>query len=251
VQLDTGEALSSTHVITSADPRRSFKWIDPMWLDPELLRAVDNIRMRGSTARIHYALESLPRFSSGGVEVPRDALGGTMMVAPSVAAVERAYDAAKFSQMPQTPALTMTVPTLIDPTLAPDRKHVLSVTVPHAPFALAGGWTKAAADELGDHITRMVSAVAPELPERMLQRWVVTPADLETRYGCTEGSLSHGELALDQFLFMRPVPSCSRYASPLAGLWLCGTGTHPVSSSGAGASLVAREVDGAKKQRGR
>jgi phytoene dehydrogenase-like protein len=81
----------------------------------------------------------------------------------------------------------------------------------------------------------------------MLHRWVVTPGDLETRYGCTEGNLSHGELALDQFLFMRPVPSCSRYASPLAGFWLCGTGTHPVSASGAGAMLVARELDGAKK----
>ena len=247
VGLDTGEELGATHVVSSADPRRSFSWLDPMWLDPELLRAVDNIRMRGSTARVHFALDNLPRFNSGGVEVPRDALGGTMVVAPSVVAVERAYDAAKFGRMPQGPALTLAVPTLVDPTLAPERKHVLSVTVHHAPYALAGGWTRAAADALGDHVTRMVTEVIPDLPERMLQRWVVTPADLESRYGCTEGSLSHGELALDQFLFMRPVPSCSRYASPLDGFWLCGTGTHPVSASGAGASLVARAIDGAGK----
>ena len=247
VRLDTGEELGSTHVISSADPRRSFSWLDPMWLDPELLRAVDNIRMRGSTARVHYALDTLPRCTSGGVEVPRDALGGTMVMAASVADVERAYDAAKFRRMPDAPALTLTVPSLTDPTLAPDRKHVLSVTVHHAPYALAGGWTKAAADELGDHVTRMVTQVIPDLSNRMLQRWVITPADLESRYGCTEGSLSHGELALDQFLFMRPVPACSRYASPLGGFWLCGTGTHPVSASGAGAALVAREIDGARK----
>ena len=247
VRLDTGEELGSMNVISSADPRRSFQWIDPMWLDPELLRAVDNIRMRGSTARVHYALDNLPRFTSGGMEVPRDALGGTMVVASSVASVERAYDAAKFGHMPELPALTLTVPTLIDPSLAPERKHVLSVTVHHAPYALAGGWTKAAADELGDHITRMVSRVVPDLSERILQRWVVTPGDLETRYGCTEGSLSHGELALDQFLFMRPVPSCSRYSSPLAGFWLCGTGTHPVSASGAAAPLVLREIEAGKR----
>jgi phytoene dehydrogenase-like protein len=247
VRLDTGEELGATHVISSADPRRSFSWVDPMWLDPELLRAVDNIRLRGSTARVHYALDSLPRFQSGGSEVPRDALGGTMVMAPSVAAVERAYDAAKFGAMPDAPAMTLTVPTLIDPSLAPDRKHVLSVTVRHAPFKLAGGWTRAAADELGDHVTRMVAQVVPDLPERILQRWVVTPADIEARYGCTEGGLSQGELALDQFLFMRPVPTCSRYASPLEGFWFCGTGTHPVSASGAGAPLVVREIDGARK----
>lgn len=247
VRLNTGEELGSTHVVSSADPRRSFSWCDPMWLDPELLRAVENIRMRGSTARVHYALDNLPRFNSGGVEVARDALGGSMTLAPSVAAVERAYDAAKFGRMPEAPALTLTVPTLNDPTLAPDRKHVLSVTVHHAPFALEGGWTRAAAAELGDHITRMVTQVVPDLSDRTLQRWVVTPSDLESRYGCTEGSLSHGELALDQFLFMRPVPVCSRYGSPLEGFWLCGTGTHPVSASGAGAPLVVREVDGARK----
>ena len=247
VRLDTGEELGSTHVISSADPKRSFSWLDPMWLDPELLRAVDNIRMRGSTARIHYALDTLPRFQSGGLEVPRDALGGTMIMASSIAAVERAYDAAKFGHMSDAPALTLTVPTLADPSLAPDRKHILSVTVHHAPYALTGGWTRAASDALGDHVTRMLTQVVPDLRERTLQRWVITPSDLESRYGCTEGSLSQGELALDQFLFMRPVPSCSRYASPLEGFWLCGTGTHPVSSSGAAASLVAREVDGVRK----
>jgi phytoene dehydrogenase-like protein len=218
-----------------------------MWLDPDFLRAVDNIRLRGSTARIHFALDALPKFQSGGMEVPRDALGGTLVMARSVADVERSYDAAKFGYMPESPAMTLVVPTLADPTLAPDRRHVLSVTVHHAPYALRAGWTRTSADSLGDHVTAVVAQVAPDLRERILQRWVLTPTDLESRYGCTEGSLSHGELALDQFLFMRPVPACSRYASPLGGFWLCGTGTHPVSSAGAGAALVAREIEAARK----
>jgi phytoene dehydrogenase-like protein len=107
---------------------------------------------------------------------------------------------------------------------------------------LRGGWNAGAAESLGEKVTAMLAQVAPDLRERMVHRWVLTPADLETRYGCTEGSLSHGELALDQFLFMRPVPSCSRYATPLEGYWLCGSGTHPGNASGGGGFLAAREV---------
>jgi phytoene dehydrogenase-like protein len=249
VRLSTGEVIEAGDVVSSVDPRRSFKWIEPSWLDPELLRAVDNIRMRGSTARVHYALDALPRFQSGGAEIPRDALGGTMVLAGSVAGVERAYDAAKYGEVPSSPALSMTVPTLTDPSLAPDRRHVISVTAHHVPFARRDGWDSGAAEALGEQVTSLVAAVVPDLRERTVHRWVLTPPDLESRYGCSEGSLSHGELALDQFLFMRPLPSCSRYATPLPGFWLCGTGSHPGSSSGAGAPLVVREFFAARTGR--
>lgn len=242
IRLQTGEEIGAPHVVSSADPRRSFAWIDPMWLDPELLRAVENIRLRGATARVHLALDGLPGFRSGGVEVSRDALGGTMVVAASIAAAERAYDAAKFGAVSGAPPMTFTIPTLIDPALAPDRKHTIAVTVQHAPYAVRGGWTAEATAALGDSVTAALSQLAPDLGDRIVHRWVLSPADLESRYGVTEGSLSHGELALDQFLFMRPVPSASRYATPLDGFWLCGTGTHPCSSAGAGAGLVVREI---------
>jgi phytoene dehydrogenase-like protein len=246
VKLSTGEVIGAGQVVSSADPRRSFSWIDPSWLDPELLRAVDNIRMRGTTARVHYALDGLPKFQSGGAEIPRDALGGTLVLASSVTAVERAYDAAKFGHVPDAPALSLTVPSLLDPSLAPERKHVLSVTAQHVPYTRVDGWSGGAGEQLADQVTSMLSAVIPDLRERIVQRVVLTPPDLEARYGCTEGSLSHGELALDQFLFMRPVPACSRYASPLAGFWLCGSGTHPGLPGGAGAPLVAREMTASK-----
>jgi phytoene dehydrogenase-like protein len=247
VTLATGEDVAASHVISSADPRRSFSWIDPMWLDPEFLRAVDNIRLRGATARVHYALDALPTLSSGGREVPRDALAGTLVVAASTGAVERAYDASKYGNVPEAPALTVTIPTLLDPSLAPERRHVLSVSVHHVPYARRDGWDAAAGAALGDLVTQQLTAVMPDLRERVAHRWVLTPADLETRYGCTEGSLSHGELALDQFLFMRPLPACSRHATPLAGFWLCGTGSHPGLSGGAPGMLAAREVATAAK----
>lgn len=242
VVLATGEEIGAAHVVSSADPRRSFSWVDPMWLDPELLREVDNIRMRGATARVHFALEALPRFHSGGREIPRDALGGTLVLAASAASVERAYDAAKFGEVPGMPSLAITIPTLTDPSLAPERRHVVSVTAQHVPWARRGGWDASAAGALGEQVTRLVEAIAPDLRERMVHRWVLTPADLEARYGCTEGSLTHGEVALDQHLFMRPVPSCSRHATPLGGFWLCGSGTHPANPSGGAGLLAAMEV---------
>jgi phytoene dehydrogenase-like protein len=116
------------------------------------------------------------------------------------------------------------------------------VSAQHVPFRRRGGWDAASTEALGEQVTRMLLTVAPDIRERTIHRWVLTPADLESRYGATQGSLSHGELALDQFLFMRPVPQCARYASPLAGFWLCGTGSHPGNSAGGGGWLMAREL---------
>lgn len=246
VVLGTGEEIGAGQVISSADPRRSFALVDPLWLDPEFLRAVDNVRMRGATARVHLALDALPRFVSGGREVPRDALGGTLVLASSIGAVERAYDEAKYGATPAAPALSVTIPTLADPSLAPERRHVLSVTVHHAPYFRRGGWDAASAAELGDGVMRRLAALSPELPDRVVHREVITPADIEGRYGATGGSLSHGELALDQFLFMRPVPSCARHATPLPGFWLCGTGTHPASSGGGCGLQAFRDLTAAR-----
>lgn len=242
VVLSTGEVVDGGHVISSADPRRSFGFVDAKWLDPALLLAVDNIRFRGSTARVHFALDGLPTFRSGGKEVPRDALGGTVVLARSVAAVERACDAAKYGDVPEEPALTLALPTLADPTLAPERRHVLSVSVHHVPHARRGGWDATAAESLANRVTDRLAACSPDLRNLIVGRTVLTPVDIETRYGCTEGSLSQGELALDQFAFMRPVPQCARYATPLAGFWLCGAGSHPANASGASGLLAARAV---------
>jgi phytoene dehydrogenase-like protein len=144
--------------------------------------------------------------------------------------------------------LSITLPSLLDPSLAPERRHVLSVTAHQVPGARVDGWGGSAAERLLDQVTSTLTSVIPDLKERTVQRCVLTPDDLESRYGCTEGSLSHGEVALDQFLFMRPLPACSRYATPLTGFWLCGTGTHPGWSSGAGAPLVVKEMMSARKR---
>jgi phytoene dehydrogenase-like protein len=242
VALHSGEELSSPLVVSGVDPRRTFGLVDAMWLDADLLRAVDNVRMRGATARVHFALDGLPAFSTDGKPWDDGIARGTIVVSPGVMGLERAYDDAKFGQMPAEPALTVTVPSLLDAALAPPARHVLSVDVHHVPYRRHGGWGDRERAALGDLVEARLAQVAWDFRDRILARWILTPADLEERFGVAEGSLTHGELALDQALFMRPVPQCARHATPLPGLWLCGTGTHPASHAGACGLLAAHEI---------
>ncbi len=242
VALDGGEEIASPLVVSGLDPRRTFGLVDPMWLDADLLRAVDNVRMRGATARVHFALDGLPAFSTDGKPWDDELARGTIVVSPGVMGLERAYDDAKFGQMPAEPALTVTVPSLLDATVAPAERHVLSVDVHHVPYRRHGGWGEKERAALGDLVEARLTQVAWDFRDRILERWILTPADLEERFGVAEGSLTHGELALDQALFMRPVPQCARYDTPVPGLWLCGAGTHPASQAGACGMLAAREI---------
>ncbi|HEX7122895.1 MAG TPA: NAD(P)/FAD-dependent oxidoreductase [Gemmatimonadaceae bacterium] len=242
VVLASGEELLAPTVVSALDPRRTFALVAPEWLDPLFLEDVDHVRMRGATARVHLALDALPTFTSYGQAWTPETLSGTIILAPDILGVERAYDAAKFGRLPERPSMIVVVPSVLDPTLAPTNKHVVSVSVHHVPWALRDGWTAARREEVGELVLRRLEEVAPGIRDRVLHRLVLTPADLAERFGVTEGSLTHGEIALDQMLFMRPVPACARYATPLPGLWLCGMGTHPANAAGASGVLAAREV---------
>jgi len=223
VALEDGTEIAAPCVVSNADPRRTFlELVGPEHLDTGFVRRVRNIRMTGTAAKLHLALDALPAFPG----VSPEALGGRLLIAPGIRHVERAFDCAKYGEYSQAPVMEITLPSLHDPGLAPEGKHVLSAIVQYAPYDLRAGWDSAR-DAFAEKAIDAIAAYAPDLRERITAREVLTPADLERELGTTGGHWHHGELAFDQFLMLRPVPGAAQYAAPLPGLYLCGAGTHP------------------------
>jgi phytoene dehydrogenase-like protein len=250
VVLEGGEEIDSKYVLSTANPARTFlDWVDPVWLDPEFIHAVRNIRHRGCTAVALYALDALPRIP--GLASP-EALAGTVSLTPRVESLERAADAAKYGRVSEKPHVEVTVPTLHWPDLAPAGKHVLAARVQYAPYRLAGaaGWDAARRDALADSVTAAIEGVAPGFGSTVLHRAAWSPLDLEQRFGLREGAATHGELGLDQILFMRPVAGWGNHATPIAGLYLGGAGTHPGPGILGGPGLLAaRRLLGHRRRR--
>ncbi len=225
VELAGGETIRAAVVLSNADPRRTlFDLVGPQHLEPETMRHVRNIIYRGSTARVNLALSSLPAFA--GASDPAQ-LGGRIRVSPSLDTIERAYDAAKYGRYSERPYLEIVIPTLREPSLAPAGHHILTITALYAPYALRDGDWDGQSAAFGETVLDVLEGVAPGVRAKMLHCQVVTPLDLERRYGLTEGSIYHGQMGLDQMLVMRPIPGWSRYETPLRNLYLCGAGAHP------------------------
>jgi phytoene dehydrogenase-like protein len=226
-----GEAIDARVVVSGADPRRTFlRLLDPSELEPEFVRAVRNVKLRGIRAFVHLALGELPALPGA------PDLGGVLSIAPTLDHLEHAYDDAKHGRVSANPFLEATVPSLKDPSLAPAGKHVLSVAVQYVPFA-------SPAEGLGDRVVETLARHVPNLRGAIEGRLVLLPRDFESRFGLTEGHLYQGELTLDQILFMRPIPGFAHYATPLEGLFLCGAATHPGGAlPGLSGANAAREV---------
>ena len=241
VALANGDELMAPAVISTADPARTLGLVEPIWLDPDFMFAAQQIKFRGSTAIVQYALDTLPAIS--GLSQP--ALASVVSLTPSLEKLERAYDASKYGRISEELHVEFAIPTLRWPGLAPAGKHVLTATARYAPYALRDGktWDDASAAALGDRVTSAIGHVAPGFAESIRQRVVLTPRDLESRFALTEGALTHGEITLDQILFMRPLAGWGRYAMPVLGLYLGGRGAHPGPGVLGGAGwLAARRV---------
>jgi phytoene dehydrogenase-like protein len=226
VALADGREIRSGTVLSSADPATTFLGLVPAGhLDPAFVHEVRRIKYRGSVARVHVALDAPPDLR--GVDDPH-VLTGRLRVAPDLGYLERAYDDAKWGRPSERPYLELTVPTLSDPSRAPNGQHILSVTVRYVPYELAvGTWDASAAHALEESVLAMLERHAPGIGGTIRHRAVITPGDLERTYGLTEGSPVHGELTLDQLFHMRPAPGWVRYRTPIEGLHLCGAGAHP------------------------
>jgi len=243
VVLSAGEEIKAKAVISNADPKRTLlKLVDPTHLSPELVQRLKNYRMPGTVAKVNFALSGLPKFTA--LKQPADgALSGRIHIGPDIDYLERAFDEAKYGNFSRQPYLEVAIPSLTDPSLVPEGKHVMSVYMQYAPYKLKGtDWDKERG-ALGDTVVKTLAQYAPNLPELILHQQTITPQDLEDNFGLTGGHIFHGELALDQFFTMRPLLDWARYRTPIAKLYLCGSGTHPGSglTGGSGAN-AAREI---------
>ena len=223
VILESGERLEAACVVSSADPATTFlQLLGAEYLDAGFVRRVTHLRTQGMNAKLHLALGRMPQFTALAGAAPT----GRLVLAPSLQAVERAFNDAKYGKFSAAPLLEIIVPTAVDPGLAPPGRHVLSAVVQYAPYRVAGGW-ESQREQFLETILQTLEAHAPGLRESVRAAELLTPEDIETEFRISGGNWHHAELALDQFFMVRPVPGAAQYRAPLEGLFLCGAGCHP------------------------
>ncbi len=227
VTLEDGTELLSRSVLSNADPKRTFLIMtDPRELPAEFLDAVRGIKMAGPCAKVNMVLSEEPRFTGTPTSAsPQERSLFTLV--PSLEFAERCYDQAKFGEIPEELWVDCVIASNADDSLAPAGKHIMTCFVQYVPYRVAEGNWDEKRELLGDRVVKKISEYAPNVPNAIVARQVLTPLDLERTYGLTEGNIFHGDLNLQQLFFMRPVPGWSQYRMPIRGLYLCGAGAHP------------------------
>lgn len=247
VTLVSGDEIAAPIVASGLDPKRTLlDLLPPMELGPNLRWRAGNIRQPGRVARVNLGLAALPAFPAAGDrdEAPRRLRGRILVGATGLDDLERAFDASKYGRVSDELLLEATIPTLVDPSLAPDGGHVMSVIAQYVPYQPAGGtWDAAAREALGDRVVARLESVAPGIGRLVTSREVMTPLDLEAEYGLTGGHPYHQEPALDAWFAWRPLVGHARYRMPVAGLYLVGPGAHPGGGvTGAPAQNAVKEI---------
>ncbi len=240
VETAKGETFSSYMVISNADPKRTIMdLVGARHVEAGFARRIHHLRSRGNAAKLHLALDGLPMIEG----LDKKDLGQRLVIAGDEHYVERAFNPAKYGECSAEPVIEMTFPSFRDESLAPTGKHVMSAVVQYAPYLLKEGWSDASRKAFLDTVLVTIAKYAPDIEQRITASELLTPADIENEFHITGGHWHHGELTLDQFLFVRPVAGAAQYRMPLDGLWLCGAGTHPGGGvSGAAGRNAARYI---------
>ena len=246
VVLENGDEIAARIVASSVDPRLTFlRFINGARLPDDFVEDIRRYKFRGSSGKVNLALDALPEFTclpGAGAQ-----LRGAISISPSVDYMERAYDAAKYGRFSPRPYVDIVIPSLTDPSVAPPGKHVMSCFVQYAPYHLKEGTWDDQREAFGDTVVDTIAAFAPNIRDIILLRQVVTPLDLEREWGLSEGNIFQGELTLEQMFFQRPVPGWAQYRTPIAGLYQCGSGTHPGGGvMGASGRLAALAILGGR-----
>jgi phytoene dehydrogenase-like protein len=220
VCLVSGEEIKAPCVLSAADPRHTFiQLVGAAELPPEFVWQTQSIKLRGSVAKVHVETD-------GRHGLPE----GTLAVAPSIRYLERAYDAAKYGEISKEPYLEVT-----------SSGATVSIHFQFAPYALRGSDWSAAKAVVEQRAVDTLNAYCPDFKASVKRVHTITPRDLESTYGLSEGDLNHGQLILDQIFFMRPLPGWSKHETPIDGVYLCGSGVHGGAGiSGASGRNAAR-----------
>jgi phytoene dehydrogenase-like protein len=226
VVLSNGDYLTADVVSSSVDPNLTFlKMVGTEHLADEFVEDVRRYKYRGSSGKVNLALDALPDFTAIPGAGPH--LRGAISISPGVDYMERAYDDAKYGRYSRKPYIDMVIPSLTDPSVAPPGKHVMSCFVQYAPYHLKEGSWDDHRDAFGDTVINTIAEYAPNIKNIILHRQVLTPLDIERDFGLTEGNIFQGELTLEQLFFLRPAPGWAQYRTPVKGLYMCGSATHP------------------------
>jgi phytoene dehydrogenase-like protein len=226
VVLDNGDEFDADLVASSLDPRLTFTCLlEEAQLPDEFVEGVKRYKFRGSSGKVNFALDGLPDFTS----LPGEGhhLRGAISISPGVDYMERAYDDAKYGRFSRRPYIDIVIPSLTDPSVAPPGKHVMSCFVQYAPYHLAESNWDRQREAFGDTVVNTIAEYAPNFKSIIRHRQVVTPLDLEREWGLSEGNIFQGELSLEQLFFLRPVAGWANYKTPIEGLVMCGSATHP------------------------
>ena len=226
VVLENGDEIRAPLVLSSVDPRLTFlKMLDESALPSDFVVDIKRYKFRGSSAKVNLALDGLPDFVAKPGAGPH--LRGAVSISPSVDYMERAFDDAKYGHYSRRPYIDIVIPSLTDSSLAPPGQHVMSCFVQYAPYHLKDAAWPDVRESFGDTVIDTISEHAPNLKDRILHRQVLTPYDIEREFGLSEGNIFQGELTLEQLFFLRPAPGWAGYRTPVRGLYLAGSATHP------------------------
>jgi phytoene dehydrogenase-like protein len=227
VRLSGGEVVEAGIVASNADPKRTFlKLVDPQQLDDDFRRQIQSIHMDGPAAKVNLVLNEEPRVNGMPADAP---LLQKMLftLVPDFEQAQRCYNAAQCGELEPELWVDCVWASAIDPELATPGLHVLTTFVQYLPFKPAKGSWDQHREWLGDRVIEIIGRYAPNVPAAVVGRDIITPLDLERRFGITEGNIFHGDIRMDQLFFMRPLPGWAHYKTPIDGLYLCGAGTHP------------------------
>jgi len=234
VRLVGGEEMRSPLVVSAINPKTTFlKLVGPRHLDAGFAKRISDQKSRGAAAKLHLALKGAPDFRGAD-------LRSRLVIAPSEEAVELAYNAVKYGEVPKRPVMEIVLPSAHEGGFAPDGQHVLSAVVQYAPHAPKAG-PDAARSEMLENSLAMLEDHAPGIRALVTHAEMLMPYDIEARYGMVGGNWHHGELSVEQMLFLRPIPGIAQYATPIDGLWLAGAGCHPGGGISGAAGLNAAE----------